>query len=287
MRSASLVFVSSLFVVAAPVAISGCDKGATENPDVAKKPAADRYEQRTDELIAVLAGGSRDRMMTMSGPDLHRDFSTEAFHDISESVRWLGAVKSKEMKKDEPIQGGRHRVYVVTFEKGTVELDVSIENDMVIGFHLSGDDWIAAEHGVIADKFREFKVYDFKYKTPDGEENPDAPTYHSKRVDWEIFVGGIEARQGEHHLTVEKICIDDQGNEVFHEPTVYDVRFDANAEGIPTGHVDGWIEVPKPGKYTLEIKLKDNFAFNEIDHIVEFEVDEIRAPEDAAKKPAK
>lgn len=274
MRLPTLAVLAALLL--APVGLAACDKGETEAPDTPAKPAADRYEQKADELLAVLAGGSRDRMMTISGPDLHRDFSTEAFHDISEIVRWLGPVKSKELKKDEAIQGGRHRVYMVEFEKGTVELDVSVENEMVLGFHLSGDDWIEAEHGVIADKYREFKVYDFKYKNEDGDENPDGATYHSKRVDWEIFVGGIEARQGEHHITVEKVCLDENGKEVFHEPTVYDVKFDENAEGIPTGHVDGWIEVPKPGKYTLEIKLKDNFAFNEIDHIVEFEVDEIK-----------
>lgn len=269
-----LAFVVSGFIVVPGLA--ACDKGATESPDAASpEPAADRYEQRTDELLAVLAGGSRDRMMTMSGPQLHADFSTEAFHDLSEIVRWLGPVQSKELLEDEEIHMGRHRVYSVKFAKGTVNLDVSIEADMVIGFNLSGDDWVDAEHGVIADQYREFKVYDFKYMAEGGEENPDGPVYHTKRVDWQIFVGGIEARSGEHHLTVEKICLDANGKEVFHEPTVYDVKFAANAEGIPTGHVDGWIEVPKVGKYTLEIKLKDNFAFNELDHIVEFEVDAV------------
>lgn len=277
MHGRSLAFALALSPVALLSLVAGCDQsGETEAPEAKAGPAADRYEAKTDELLATLASGSRDRMITISGPDLQKDFGTEAFHDISEIVRWLGPVKSKELKKDEPIQGGRHRVYLVTFEKGTVELDVSIEMDAVLGFHFGGDDWIAAEHGVIADQYREFKVYDFKYMNEDGAENPDGPTYHSKRVDWEIFVGGIEARAGEHHLTVEKICKDANGKEVFHEPTTYDVRFDENAEGIPTGHVDGWIEVPKPGKYTLEIKLKDNYAFNELDHIVEFEVDEIR-----------
>lgn len=269
-RPARLLPLLATLLALAPLA---CDKGGepeVEAPE-AKGPA-DPFEATARRFLESLGSGDYGETIGMTASPLSKELSKAAYDDLSKIVAFLGEPEAMEVKEKKPVQGGQYRRYMLKFETGLVEYEVTVEYDAIVGFHLMGPGFDEAEHGVIAEQFREFKVYDFKWNLDDGTENPGGEVYSTNRIDWQIFVGGIEAMGGEHHITIEKICLDESGKELFHEPIEYDVKFEANAEGIPTGHVDGYLEVPGPGKYTLEIRLKDNIAVAEIDHKVDFEV---------------
>lgn len=57
------------------------------------------------------------------------------------------------------------------------------------------------------------------------------------------------------------------------DPIAYDVSFPANEQGVPTGNVDGHLEAPGAGTYTVKIHLEDTVAGASIDHEEGFQVE--------------
>jgi hypothetical protein len=110
---------------------------------------------------------------------------------------------------------------------------------------------------VLAEPWREFKVYDFRYLDAEGNPLPEGAPIAGNRVDYEVVVGGIEAFIGEHHLTVRKMLLDASGKEIFREPVEFDAKFRADAMGIPRGEVRGYVEVPGPGKWQIKLAITD------------------------------
>src|SRR5690606_25920089 len=178
---------------------------------------------------------------------------------------------------DIPIEGGgTRRTYQITFEKEQVTLEtVVLADGKIMGFTFSGDGFYRAEHGVIADEFREFKVYDFHWTTEAGYKvcvSLPRPDGHVASL---LVVGGIEAFAGKHHARAEKMVVDGKGKELFREPIEYDVAFEANAEGIPRGELTGEFDVPAVGNYELVLKLRDDVAVVEMEYRVPFKVDAV------------
>jgi hypothetical protein len=273
----SFAFGSTLFASILLVALPGCNKdGASNSPAQGDSSAAvDPVEASIDKLLATLAGDDYDAMVELAAGQLKEDMSREAFKDMHTIVEWLGYVKSKRTTQDDmPVQeGGVRRTYIIEFEKEEVVLEATVLDDgHIMGFHFSGDGFYRAEHGVIADEYRVFKVYDFHWTDAEGNKHaPDEPIV-GNHVAYHLVVGGIEAFGGKHHIRVKKMVKDAKGNEIFVEPIEYDVKFAENAEGIPRGEMSGEFDVPGPGKYELVLNLRDDVAVVDVDHTVPFEV---------------
>lgn len=257
----------STLLVAMAAGSAGCKKAEpTEAPKAVSNK--DDIEVATDRLLSYLRKGDYGSLIGITTDPLTGDLSQEAFADLSKIVVWLGSEKSREEVHTDSEYGGGVRTYKMQFENGgELTLEVSLaQTGQLTGFHFEGEGYGDAERGVIAEQWRHFKVYDFAYIDPDGNEIPDGDACSGKRIDYRVVVGGIEALLGEHHLSVEKIVFDDQGNEVFHEPISYDAKFAANAEGIPRGEVSGYFEVPGPGHYEIELKITDENASRDLDY---------------------
>jgi hypothetical protein len=269
--------ISIVLLTATPMLASSCQK---ETSDLSQAPSADSapadaVDQAADKLIAALGAKDDGAIKELASGPLATDMSAEAFHDMHIIVEWLGYVKSKrQIQEDIPVQeGGVRRTYIVEFEKEEVILEVTVlEDGQVMGFHFSGDGFYRAEHGVIADEFRVFKVYDFHWVDPQGSEHLPGDAIVGTHVAYHVVVGGIEAFGGKHHIAVKKMVRDAKGNEIFVEPIEYDVKFAANAEGIPRGDMSGEFDVPGPGDYELVLTLRDDIAVVEVEHRVPFTV---------------
>lgn len=256
---------------------SACNKngGDSSSAPQGDSAPADPTEAAVDKLIATLAGDDFAAMTELAAGALKVDMSAEAFKDLHSIVSWLGYVKSKRQIQDEmPVsEGGVRRTYIVEFEKETVNLEVTILDDgHILGFHFTGDGFYRAEHGVIADQFREFKVYDFHWVDPEGGEHLPGVVIEGTHCAYHLVVGGIEAFGGKHHIAVKKMVHDVQDREIFVEPIEYDVKFVENAEGIPRGDMTGEFDVPAPGKYELVLTLRDDVAVIDVEHRVPFTV---------------
>lgn len=254
---------------------SACQKASTPATVAPTTPSsADALDAATASLLSCLSRHDYEELEGETADPLTTDLSEEAFSDLAKIVSWWGPLHSQTETETDPSHGGGERTYELQFSKGgPVELRVSISPEgKLVGFRFGGEGYLEAEREVIADEWREFKVYDFAYLDAEGQRLAAGQAISGNRVDYEVTMGGIEAFVGEHHLAFEKIVFDGQGKEVFHEPIEYDTKFAANAEGIPRGVVRGHLEVPGPGKYEMSLKITDRNSTREVDYRQAFEV---------------
>ncbi|MEM6296574.1 MAG: hypothetical protein AAGA54_35235 [Myxococcota bacterium] len=260
-------------LVALVSSLAACEKAPADAGT--KAPAAapsDPVDKATATLMSSLQSGDYDGLRAQTVDPLTHDLSRAEFDDLSSIVQWLGPVQEQTVTKSDDNYGGGQKWYALQCDKGSkVELEVSIdEGGKLIGFVFGGKGYQEAERGVLAEPWREFKVYDFALLDADGNALPKDAPVAGKRVEYEIVVGGIEALLGEHHLTIEKIVLDADGNEVFHEPIEFDTKFDEDAMGIPRGSVRGYVEVPGPGSWTMDLVIFDQNAHRDIEYKKQF-----------------
>jgi hypothetical protein len=245
----------------------------TKTPAVAAAVDEDPLDVAATLVIESLQKGDYEGLREHTVQPLTHDLSKTEFDDLAAIVQWLGPLKQRTAADTDMSHGGGQRSYQLAFEKAAaLELEVSLdEAGKLIGFQFTGEGYTEAERGVLAEPWREFKVYDFVCLGPQGDPLPDGKPIQGKRVEYEIVVGGIEAVLGEHHLEIEKIVFDASGKEIFHEPIAYDAKFAADATGIPRGAVRGYLEVPGPGKWELELRIADTNAHRAIEYRHAFE----------------
>lgn len=259
----------ALLALAAATVI-GCEKGSATAEPVAAAPPKDVHacDKASTVLVAALQSGDFDGLSKQTSDPLTHDLSRTEFDDLAAIVQWLGPLQSRTVEGHDDSHGGGVRTYAMQFDRGeAVELEVSIEADgTLVGFEFSGKGYIEAERGVLAEPWREFKVYDFHFLDAEGNAVAEGEAIAGKKVDYEIVVGGIEALLGEHHLSVEKIVFDEAGSAVFREPIEFDTKFDEDAMGVPRGSVRGYVEVPGPGTWKIDLRITDENAHRDIEH---------------------
>ena len=227
----------------------------------------DDLDKAATLLVRTLLTGEYDELRDNTVNPLTHDLSKEEFADLSKVIQWLGVLEDRTETKTDMSHGGGQRWYTLQFEKGSpVDLEVSLDGTgKLIGFQFSGDGYTEAERGVLAEPFREFKVYDFFFLGPNGEElDPGAPIAGNK-VNYDLVVGGIEAFVGEHHISVRMTVLDAKGGEVFVMPVEFDTKFAADAMGVPRGDLRGSVEVPGPGDWELLLRVTDEHAHRTVD----------------------
>jgi hypothetical protein len=265
---------ASLLLAAGSLSLAACEKNdpSTNTPAQAARPA-DPLDAAMVLLIGKLAAGDYTGLKEHSVGALSHDLSEAEFADLSAIVGWLGDLQHKSTTRTDKTHGGGQRWYALQFARGgPLELEISLDaSNKLIGFRFDGEGYADAEHGVLAEQWREFKVYDFHYLDANGEYLPPGAPIPGNRVAYELIVGGIEAFVGEHHIKIEKIVFDSSGKEVFHEPIEFDTKFAADACGIPGGVVRGHLEVPGPGKWEMDLIVTDEHAMRDIDYRHKFE----------------
>ncbi len=187
-RPARLLPALTTLLLLSPLA---CEEGGgrkTHNPEEATA-STDPFDATARRFLASLGEGDYGDTVGRSGPPLSGELTKAEYDELTEVVAGLGAIQQIEAKEKKPVAGGQYRRYMVQFEKGLVEYEVTIEYQMVVGFHLEGPGFDTARSGVIADKYRNFEVYEFEWRLEDGTENPDGEIYSSPRIDWQLLVG--------------------------------------------------------------------------------------------------
>ena len=262
------------FVLAA-AALTGCEKGTATAEPVAAAPPADVHacDKASTLLVAALQKGDFEGLASHTADPLTHDLSQAEFDDLAAIVQWLGPMQSRTVENHDDSYGGGQRVYTMQFDRGeAVELEVSIaKGGELVGFEFGGKGYTEAERGVLSEPWREFKVYDFHFLDAEGNAVPKGTAIAGNKVDYEIVVGGIEALLGAHHISVEKIVFDEAGTAVFREPIEFDTKFDEDAMGVPRGSVRGYVEVPGPGKWKIDLRITDENAHRDIEHEQSFE----------------
>ncbi len=254
------------------LSVAGCGKVRSYTEPTVSVPEADPEDDAATRLLQALERGAYSALSTRTSEPLTSDLTKAEFDELAAIVQWLGNLKTRDIAQtSEP--GHNTRAYVLQFERGgPVELEVSVDAaGQLIGFAFSGEGFLEGERGVVAEPWREFKVYDFHLLDAQGARLPADGPVSGNKVEYEIIVGGIEALLGAHHLRVEKTVLDMSGATVFREPIEFDTTFDQDAMGVPRGVIRGNVEVPGPGRWKLKLEISDENAHRAIDHEHEFE----------------
>ena len=246
--------------------LGGCGKVQSYVAPSVAVADSDPIDDAAVLLLGALARGDFDQLASHTADPLTHDMSRAEFDDLAKIVQWLGPLRSRSERSAETDVG--LRAYELQFERGAaVDLEVSIDpTGRLIGFVFSGKGYTEAERGVLAEPWREFKVYDFWLLDAEGNRLPKDTPVRGTRVEYEVIVGGIEALLGVHHLRVEKSVQDARGIDVFREPIEFDTTFDQDAMGVPRGTVRGFVEVPGPGTWTMDLRISDENAHRDIYH---------------------
>ncbi len=248
-------------------ALVGCGKVQSYVEPSVAVAETEPIDEATALLLSALQGGDYDDLASHTAEPLTGDLSRAEFDDLAATVQWLGPLTARVAAQTDADDARSLRRYALQFERGqAVQLEVSIDAmGRLIGFAFSGEGYTEAERGVLAEPWREFKVYDFRLVDADGNRLPNEAPVRGTRVEYEIVVGGIEALLGAHHLRVEKTVRDGSGNRVFEQPIEFDTTFDADALGVPRGLVRGYVEVPGPGDWTMDLRISDENAHRDIE----------------------
>lgn len=226
-------------------------------------------------LVDAFQHDDIEALHAVSLEDLHDELTDAAFGDIAKVLKWLGPLNEVIYDEADEQPAGSRYTYELDFEKGLVHLTVTLLNTgELVNFAFAGDDFIAAEHGALDDRYATFKVYDFKWTDELGNQNPKVNKMKQGRIDYRVIVGGLEAELGEHHLSFEKIVTAEDGTELLHEPIEFDRRFETSPEGIPRARIQMFLLLSNavPGKYTLTLRMKDNISGNTLEHKAPFEI---------------
>lgn len=270
-----------LATLALLLAPTGCEKRGgskgTSSPSAAttvkKGDQIDDPDQMVEAIVAAMQTDDRDWILSFSTEPLTDELSQEAFNDFAAVIQWLGEFKDYHVEVNNDQLVALQRDYLLSFEKGDVKLHVTAYPDGggLVGFKFEGDTFVRAEHGALDDHYAKFKVYDFSFMDS-ARAFIEGDTVPAGQVNYQVIIGGLEAKEGEHHVTMEKIVFNDGGSEVYHEPVEMDLRFEENAEGIPRGVVRGFVYIDDPGHYDIDLKIRDNIANEEVDYHHDVEV---------------
>ncbi len=277
MRMRSLLSLAFVLLLAAPA----CDKSGAETtppPDadaapLTDSPAAvekdqchtgDPADEMLHTVLDALLHEDKSEMLALADGPLTKDLTDTAFEDLSKVMYSLGSFEACE-----PMGAGK---YMLSFTKGDVEARLTVEGDKVHGMYFGGSAFAEAEHSVLGDAELVFKIYDFKFADEAGDENPGGKVFAPGRQHFLVVVGGFEAKEGEHHVTVRKTVTDAEGKVVYESPDEIDISFVSNLEGVRTAMVLKYVDIEKPGAYHMVIALEDQLSGATTSYEDDFEV---------------
>lgn len=248
---------------------TACDKSSRDStPPVDPQPApqdhSDTCAPELSTVIDALRAGDHEAMLGLADDELSTDLTETAFADLSAVIAKLGPLQSCRATGD--------ATYDLDFEQGTLEVRLTLTDDRLHGLYFGGDAFADAQHSALGDAELLFKVYDFYPSESDGTPLDPAAPFAPGRQHFIVIVGGFQAEEGEHHVTLRKTVTDAKGKVVFDSPDEMDITFARNLEGVRTAKVLKYVDLEKPGTYQVKLKLKDEVSGAEIEYESSFEI---------------
>jgi hypothetical protein len=241
----------ALLLALATIPALACEKsgGGTE------APGEDRVDALTRALLDALREGEGERAQGLATPTLAAQLDERTVASVGRTLAWLGPIARLRSIAEDPIVGGVERRYALAFERGELELRVTVIADEIEGFEFDEDPWRALSEQALAANAGSLRVAQFGFVDA-GDQPIPAPTDPSE-IRYSLAIEGLDAQLREHHLMVAKQVYDRRGAVVYRQREADDIRFPQAETGSSGGRVTGAVAVPGPGEYELELTLTD------------------------------
>jgi hypothetical protein len=241
----------ALLLALATIPALACEKsdGGTE------APGEDQVDALTRELLAALREGEGERAQGVATPTLAAALDERTVATVGRTLAWLGPIARLRSIAEQPVVGGVERRYAIAFDRGELELTVTVVAGKLEGFEFDEEPWRSLADWALAASAGSLRIAEFGFVDAGGQPIP-APT-DPKEIRYSIAVEGLDAQLREHHLSVAKQVFDGRGAVVYRQRGADDIRFPQAETGSSGGRITGAVAVPGPGEYELELTLTD------------------------------
>jgi len=216
-----------------------------------------QLDNTVDEIVGALSDCDHPRLDAQIAPELAKELDAK-FDGMCKTVQWFGPLEERRQTGISVTPSSSKGNYELTFENGSLDLELVLTDDRITGFEFTGDDWFKAKSALEAEAYAEFKVYGFDWIDPDGTPHSAGNKYAAGTVAYKLEVGGIESKDGKFHLELTTRIKDAKGAKLWESPKPDVLKFDQDDRGIArSGSVNGSVTIPDAGTYQIEYEIKD------------------------------
>jgi hypothetical protein len=221
-------------------------------------------DKSVNKLVKAARANNYKAFKEMSHPDLVAKFSAEKFKLLSESLNLLGAFKDRSMRGIKARSGKvREGRYKLTFEKGVVDLKITLTRGKITAFFFTGEDMEKAMKKVSAKAFSVFKVGSFHFLDGDSKRN----VFRSgQKVRFKVAIYGMKPTGGNLKIQAGIKVVNASGKVVLQNPKFVDSAVPLKSDDAPVGTVSGSITIPVAGHYKLQLRITDGHSGKSLDY---------------------
>jgi hypothetical protein len=223
-------------------------------------------DKSVDKLVNAAMSNDYKAFTKMSHPSLVEKFSAEKFKGLSQSLKLLGSFKDRSMRGIKARSGKvREGRYKLTFEKGVVNLRITLTRGKLTAFFFEGEDMEKAIKKVRAKTFSEFKVASFEFLDGDAKRknNVFAP---GQKMRFKVAVYGMKPVGGNLKIQAAIQVVNASGKVVMQNPKFVDSAVPLKPDDAPVGTITGNITIPTAGHYTLRLRITDGNTTKSLDY---------------------
>jgi hypothetical protein len=227
-----------------------------------------------DALLLAAVKNDYAAFQAMSHPLLVPKIPRELFAQLSQALVAMGAYKQRSMTGINVQAGGERRGnYVLSFERGSVDLEVAVTEGKLTAFRFFGSDFEAALRGARRAEYAVWKIGGFQFLDQAKEPLASARYKSGEKILFKMEVHGMTPRGSALELTVKLRVKDAAGTTVYDNPEFLKRSLPLKAGDPPVATVNGELSIPRPGSYTLELGAVDGPSGRQLDHTTKVTVE--------------
>lgn len=241
-------------------AFTGCGKG--------------KLDKNVDRLVEALRKNDYESFKNQSSEGVIQQFGQQKFNMLSHTIKSLGAFKDRTMKGINVKSGGfKEGNYKLEFEKGEVQLRITLKKDKLIGFEFSGNLVEKGMKQARAKMFSEFKVLGIRFVDTFGKPKSNVIKQGEKLI-FQIGVGGLTPGADQTLVIRADLQVANSKNEsVLEKPNFINAKLPIKKNDPPVATLNGTLTVPKPDSYLMGLRITDLISGKSVIHKEAFKVE--------------
>jgi hypothetical protein len=234
-----------------------------------------KHDRAADTLVEAFGSCDRDAFDGLAGDALEREVSPETFAEVCRGFQWLGPLRDKDSTMRSCGVSGTGENYELSFDEGSVDFELKMMGDEVIGFVVSSETWKRAVRAGQDARNAEFGIHEVQFLRPDGTDNPFAYRYDPGPIVLGLVVGGLElSDEGQYIVDVRHTSVSLRDGV---EEEVPSERLTLDAKPAEAGRgpfkINRRFDATRPGRYRVDFVVTDAVSGKETSQSATVQVD--------------
>lgn len=214
-------------------------------------------DKSVDKLVNAALANDYKTFKEMSHPELVEKFSATKFKELSDSLKLLGKFKDRSMRGIKSRSGRiREGRYKLTFEKGVVQLKITLKKGKLMAFRFTGEDLEKALRKVRINAISVFKVHSSKFLDEAGKDKNNV-FKSGQKMRFKVIVHGLKRATGTHKLQVGYRLMNPAGKVLMKNPNYRNKAWPVKPDALPAAQFEVALVIKTVGSYKLEVRITD------------------------------